>query len=199
MKTIRASLIAQLVKNPPAMQEMPVQFLGWEGSLEEGMATHSSILAWRIPWTEEPGGLLSMGSQRVRHDWTTQHSTDEEYTETCWDQLELSLGFKQEISFLPSPNDRSLARDAALNELFFGINSQSNIWAFHNFLRKKTVVIVLWDVFLLEPNCIWCRCLLGQGLQVPGRKKAILCSADLSPSHGQWWEYSVGLEPGVTP
>ena len=86
------------------------------------------------------------------------------------------LGFKQESSFMPLPNDRSLARDAALNELFFGINSQSNIWAFHNLLRKKkTVVIVLWNVFLMEPNCIWCRCLLCPGLQVPRRKKAILC------------------------
>ena len=49
--------------------------LGWEDPLEEGMATHASILAWRIPWTEGPGGLQSMGSQRVRHDWVTKHST----------------------------------------------------------------------------------------------------------------------------
>ena len=56
------------VNNPPAMWETWVQFLGWEDTLEEGMATHSSILAWRIPWTEEPVGLQSMGSQRVRHD-----------------------------------------------------------------------------------------------------------------------------------
>ena len=62
------SLVAQLVKNPPAMQETYIQSLGWEDPLEEGMATHSSILAWRIPWTEEPGGLQSMGLQRVRHD-----------------------------------------------------------------------------------------------------------------------------------
>ena len=53
------------------MWETWVQFLGWEDSLEEDMATHSSILAWRIPWTEEPGGLQSMGSQRVRHDGAT--------------------------------------------------------------------------------------------------------------------------------
>ena len=65
---LRASLIAQLVKNPPAMQETLVQSLSWEDPLEEGMATHSSILAWRIPWTEEPGGLQSMGSQRVGHN-----------------------------------------------------------------------------------------------------------------------------------
>ena len=52
------------------MQETPVQFLGQEDPLEEGMATHSSILAWEIPWTEEPGGLQSVGSQRVGHDWS---------------------------------------------------------------------------------------------------------------------------------
>ena len=64
-----ASLVAQLVKNPPAMRETWVQSLGWEDPLEKEMATHSSILAWRrIPWTEEPGGLQSMGSQRVGHD-----------------------------------------------------------------------------------------------------------------------------------
>ena len=56
-----------MVKNPPAMQETWVQFLDWEDSLEKEMATHSSIPAWRIPWTEEPGGLQSMGLQRVRH------------------------------------------------------------------------------------------------------------------------------------
>ena len=63
-----ASLVAQAVKNLPAMQETQVQSLGWADPLEEGMATHSSILAWRIPWTEEPGELQSMGLQRVRHD-----------------------------------------------------------------------------------------------------------------------------------
>ena len=59
-----ASLIAQLVKNLPAMQETQVCFLGREDPLEKEMATHSSILAWRIPWTEEPGRLQSMGSQK---------------------------------------------------------------------------------------------------------------------------------------
>ena len=63
-----ASLMAQMVKNLPALQEMQVQSLSKEDSLEEGMATHSSILARRIPWTEEPGGLQSMGSQRARHN-----------------------------------------------------------------------------------------------------------------------------------
>ena len=53
----------------------PVPSLGWEDPLEKGMATHSSFLAWRIPWTEDPGGLQSMGSQRGGHDWATKHST----------------------------------------------------------------------------------------------------------------------------
>ena len=57
-----------MVKNPPAMWETWVQSLGWEDPLEKGVTTHSSILTWRISWTEEPGRLQSMGSQRVRHD-----------------------------------------------------------------------------------------------------------------------------------
>ena len=57
-----SSLVAQTVKNPPAKQENWVQSLGWEDPLEEGMATHSSILAWRIPWVEEPGRLQSVES-----------------------------------------------------------------------------------------------------------------------------------------
>ena len=62
------SLVAQTVKNLPAMWETQVLSLGQEDSLEKGMATHSSILAWRIPWTEGPGELQPLGLQRVRHD-----------------------------------------------------------------------------------------------------------------------------------
>ena len=64
----KTSLMAQMVMNLPAVQETCIQSLGWKDPLEKGVATHSSILAWRVPWTEEPGGLQSMGSQRVRHD-----------------------------------------------------------------------------------------------------------------------------------
>ena len=63
----RVCLVTQMVKNLPAMQESGVRSLGWEDSPEKGMATHSSILAWRIPWIEKSGGLRSMGSQRVRN------------------------------------------------------------------------------------------------------------------------------------
>ena len=64
-----------MVKNLPAMRETRVQSLGQEDLLEKGMATHSSIHAWRISWTEEPGGLQSTGSQRVRHNWVTNTFT----------------------------------------------------------------------------------------------------------------------------
>ena len=71
LTSYRPSLVAQMVKNLPAMQETQVRSLGWDDNVEKGMATHSSILAWRIPWTEEPGGLQSMSLQRVRHNWGT--------------------------------------------------------------------------------------------------------------------------------
>ena len=64
-----------VVKYMPTMQETQIQFLGQDDPLEKGMAIHSSILAWRIPWTEEPGRLQSMGLQRVGHDWATDQWT----------------------------------------------------------------------------------------------------------------------------
>ena len=77
----RASLLAEKLKRLPAMRETWVLSLGWEDPLEKEMATHSNILAWRIPWTE-PGELQSIGLQRVRHDWVTS--------------LSLSLSFMEE-------------------------------------------------------------------------------------------------------
>ena len=68
ISVLGASLVAQIVKRLSTMWETRVQSLGQEDPLETAMATHSSTLAWKIPWTEEPGGLQSMGSQRVRHD-----------------------------------------------------------------------------------------------------------------------------------
>ena len=65
---LRASVVAQMVKNLPTMQETWVRSLGWEDPVEKETATHSSILAWRIPWTEEPGGLQSLGLHRVEHN-----------------------------------------------------------------------------------------------------------------------------------
>ena len=71
-----ASQVVLVVKNPSAnIGEKQVQSLGWKDPLEKGMVIHSSTLTWRIPWTEKPGGLHSMGSQRVGHDWATNTST----------------------------------------------------------------------------------------------------------------------------
>ena len=65
---VRVSLVAKMVKNLPVIQETQVRSLGQEDPLEKGVTTHSSIHAWEVPWTDEPGGLQSMGSMRVRHD-----------------------------------------------------------------------------------------------------------------------------------
>ena len=73
------------LKNLPTVQETQVQSLGQEDPLEDSMAAHSSILAWRITWTEEPGGLRSMGLQRVRCDWALKH-THSWFTMLCWFQ-----------------------------------------------------------------------------------------------------------------
>ena len=86
-----ASLVAQTVKSLPAMREPGVRSLGREDPLEKGTATHSSILSWRIPWTEEPGGLQSMGSQRVRHDWVTFTSGTSGMESERWIQILTSL------------------------------------------------------------------------------------------------------------
>ena len=90
----RTSLVAQIVKHLPTMQETRVRSLGWEDPLEKDMATHSSILAWRIPWTEETGRLLSVGSQRVRHDWAA-------------DTLILGWPCSTRLSRHPGPHDLS--------------------------------------------------------------------------------------------
>ena len=107
----RASLVAQTVKNLPAIPATQVQSLGWEDPLEEEMATHASILAWRIPWTVEPSGLQSMGSQRFGQDWTTNTFTvgvqlftfsygDKQRVQ--WEELRLWGGIREMwVSFLP--------------------------------------------------------------------------------------------------
>ena len=78
-----------MVKNLPAIQETRVQSLGWEDALEEEMATHSSSLAWKTLWTEEPGGLQSMGSRTVRQDWMTNT-----FTFTIMGTLVLDLSYQ---------------------------------------------------------------------------------------------------------
>ena len=84
-----SSLVTPMVKTLPATQETGIRSLGREDPLEKEMATHSSILAWRTPWTEEPGRLQSMGSQKVRHDWVT--NTNWSFTFSLSDSLIANL------------------------------------------------------------------------------------------------------------
>ena len=89
-------LVAQMVKHLPTMQETQVRSLGWEDPLEKEMASHSSTLAWKIPWTEERGRLQSMGSQRVGHDWATSlHFTNDngelDYLAKCIEKIGCSF------------------------------------------------------------------------------------------------------------
>ena len=91
------ALGAQMAKNPPAMRETWVRSLCWKDPLEKGSATHSSIVAWRIPWTEEPGRLQSMGLQRVRHDWVTFNHLD--YQEGRSNTVSKNMGKYSRFSF----------------------------------------------------------------------------------------------------
>ena len=112
----RTSLLAQKVRHLPTMWETWVQSLGWEDLLEEGMATHSSILAWRISWTEEPDGLQSIGSQKLGHDWATSLSLSEH---AKGNQISLPICRRQDPqnAFLKNNQTYKL-----LTYLFFQIN-----------------------------------------------------------------------------
>ena len=77
-------MLAQTVKNLPKMQETKVPFLGQEDPLEKGMATHSRILSWRLPWTEKPGGLQSMGLQTIRHNQVTNTQRNNDLTKATY-------------------------------------------------------------------------------------------------------------------
>ena len=110
----RASLVAQIVKNQPALQETRVQSLGQEDALEKGMTTHPSILAWRIPWTEEPAGLQSMQLQSWTQHYAADHTLNSSYHPTFYHQMQISLnqaeGVFQEVPAdrMPSQNDLKL-------------------------------------------------------------------------------------------
>ena len=93
-----ASLVAQTVKNLPAVQETWVWSLGQEDPMEEGMATHSSILAWRIPWTEEPGGLQSMGLPRVGQ-LRDIHNDNKWLTRVFWPYPRIVEEMKEPVDF----------------------------------------------------------------------------------------------------
>ena len=139
-----ASLVAESVKNLPAVQETWVRSLGWEDPLEKEMATHSSIPAWKISWTEEPG-LQSMGLQRVRHDWATNTNTLKELISKIY----LKLCLTRPINLTPTIWNSYLINNHSL------VNWVSFRLAFHLFpslnnLGKETRRWTSWPYMLLK-------------------------------------------------
>ena len=141
------SLSGSVVKNLPAiqqMQEMWVQFPGWKDPLEEGLATHSSILAWRIPWTEGPHRLPSTGSQRVRHDWNywahAQYYPSLSATKilsSSWDSLDLPFKLRNRL-IIQNRNTKSM--HAFIYKVFMYHDykvSNPNLGTLANYLGNK--------------------------------------------------------------
>ena len=156
--------MTQRLKRLPAMQETQVQSLGQEDPLEKEMATHSSVLAWRIPWKEEPGGLQSLGSQRVRHDWvmsislilikkkTQQIRTKKELSQTDDGNLFLKT---QLISYLRvkdwmfssyNQNEHHFHATFVLNILTRATGEKRNKKAFRT--ERKSTIIHVWHVHM---------------------------------------------------
>jgi len=127
---IGASLVAQIVKNPTAVHETQVRSLGQEDPLEKEMATHSSILAWRIPWTEEPGGLQSMRSQRVGQDWATNAFS---FTGQRWNSADTREEHGVQVCMLDSCIGRWMCMCVCdwLHFLILWIDSCVFHWPFH--------------------------------------------------------------------
>ena len=124
-----------MVKRLPAMWETGVRSLGWEDPLEKEMATHSSPLAWKIPWTEEPGRLQSMGSQRVGHDWATS--------------LSLPLGLTGLISLLSKGLSRVFPSTIIWKHQFFC--AQPSLWFnshIHTWLLAKPYIALTIRTFV---------------------------------------------------
>ena len=123
------SLVAQTVKHLPAMQETWVRSLGQEDPLEKKMATHSSILAWKIPWTEEPGRLESMGSQRVGHDWATSLHFTSLFPMLKWMLAEMTVRLKAWCPFLPQlgPENTIMSFEKAVEYGAHGLESDVQI------------------------------------------------------------------------
>ena len=123
--------------------EMQVQSLGWENSLEEGMAAHSSILAWRISWTEEPGGLQSMGLQRVRQDWAVNTSSSPyPITGERRSTLSLSIAGRWQNQDL-NPHHLFMESMAWMNLLFYCWMLQSDVCNFQLTSSEKDTCFLL--------------------------------------------------------
>ena len=127
-----ASPVAQLVKTQLSMQKIQeawVLSLGWEDTLEKEMATHSSILAWKIPWTEESGGVQSMGSQRVGHHWATEQQRNALWSTCSWDAPFCCPHWLLSVTAGNLPGLRELSQEQANSYVLFSIwNWHSQAW-----------------------------------------------------------------------
>ena len=134
------SLVTQTVKHLPTMRETWIQSLGWEDPLEKGRATHSSIVAWRIPWTEDPGRLQSMGMQRVRHNWVTKPSpAQHKDTHVTFHKEHCSAGFFSCDVFVRPQCQSNNDQICRSYDMFFSVDCypQLGIKAFELKLRAR--------------------------------------------------------------
>ena len=146
-------LLAQRLKCLPTMWETRVRSLGWEDALEKEMVTHSTILAWRIPWREEPGRLQSTGSQRVGHDWATSLSLSFTLLSLDWFSLVFSL------ASLPLFNC-SEETNFHLNMSFLSYSLWANPGTKSSFMAR-----IQWKMFL-EIHVIYLKIILGKELNL---------------------------------
>ena len=141
-QVVNTSLVAQMVKNLPVMQETWVRPLGQEDPLEKEMTTQSSTLAWEFPWTEEPGGLQSMGSQKVRHDWVTNTFTFRQVV--CLKNCEMR---REEVSKITGPVKVWKFTSDYTTDVYLGVSS--------TFTEKDTGKMFCFISEVLPSLCQW--------------------------------------------
>ena len=201
-QVVFSSIMAQMVKNQPAMQETWARSPGREDPLEEGMATHSSIVAWRIPWTEEPGGLQSMESPRARHNWVTiTHITLEKPKTERADTGRQGFTFRHQFlkaGLLAASYDMTRPRAQGVGTERAGRN--------HHF-PKKTSFSITWQYHKIQPTaflfllfvCLWlCWVFVAaHGLSVAVADGGSSLIAVLSPRGGGFSSCGAGLRAQV--
>ena len=143
--------MAQMVKRLPAMRETGVWSLGWEDPLEKEMATHSRTLAWKIPWTEEPGSLQSMGSQRVRHDWASSAAaTAAKSLQSCPTLCDPIDGSPQGSPVPGILQARKYVRHY-LQWICCSQGSFFNFFSFWNKNKEDAKIVISWTLYLSFP------------------------------------------------
>ena len=149
------SLVAQFLKNLPAIWETRVQSLDWEDPLEKEITTHSSIFAWRIPWTEEPGRLQSMGSQRLGHNWVTNTFFFRKNTMSSFSELRVLFLYVHRTSVKVG---QTLGHNSSLHS-FKGMKSWSAFYDHSGFKLEINSKVATKSISMLE-NCEIAICII---------------------------------------